>query len=678
VKKPGILGGRDAFRRKPFAAVAGALPLAAVLLAAPALAQTELAPVSSEGRVIVKFKAAALESARRSAHGAEATPSGAKTALRRALAGRMGMAPGSAFALGERTQAWRVGGISSEVLAERLARDPAVEYAVPDGMKHRLAVPNDPLYSSGGAAGPDVGQWYLRPADAVAPSAINAQTAWDTQRGDPSVRVGVLDTGVLFSHPDLLAVSAGGKLLPGYDMISSVSIAKDGNGRDSDASDPGDGGSGCDGDSSWHGTQVSGLVGALTDNNQGMAGVGQLTPIVPVRVLGCGGGLDSDILVAMRWAAGLHVDDSIPDNPNPVRVVNLSLGSTGPCTQAYRDVIDELAGVNVVVVAAAGNSAGHAVATPANCPGVVAVAALRHVGTKVGFSDLGPEITLGAPGGNCVNLSGSCLFPLLTTTNTGLVGPGANTFSDSLNPSTGTSFATPLVTGVAALMLSERPTLTVDEVRYRLQASARPFPTTGGASDTQACVAPSSTEQLECYCTHSTCGAGMLDAAAAVADLPATGSFLGSSLPAVLARIKQLNTASAGAVVNFDASSSVVAPGGHSIQAFAWTLVDGGGIVSSLTGGTAATAQATPSGNGRFTVGLTVTDDLARTSQTTLVVQVGPSTPASSGDGGGGGGAMDAAWLAALAAAAAVAGVLSRGRRRPRGTAPATCPAACP
>jgi serine protease len=93
----------------------------------------------------------------------------------------------------------------------------------------------------------------------------------------------VLDTGVRFDHPDLLRVDAGGQLLPGYDMISDVTIANDGDGRDADPSDPGDWVTedeslndgilqGCfPENSSWHGTQVSGVIGALTDNGIGMA-----------------------------------------------------------------------------------------------------------------------------------------------------------------------------------------------------------------------------------------------------------------------------------------------------------------------------------------------------------------------------------------------------------------------
>jgi serine protease len=639
---------------------------AGLLAALPAAAQSLVS--SAEGRVIVKFKAEALAPA---GPGRAAPFASAKAALH-AVGGRMGLALGPTGALGGRMQALRVRGIASEVLAQRLARDPAVEYAVPDQRRRALAVPNDERYGPGlGGSGPAVGQWYLRAPSTAAPAAINAEAAWDITVGAADVRVAVLDTGVLFDHPDLLRAADGGKLLPGYDMITDTDTSLDGNGRDSDASDPGDAGEcdGVDGASSWHGTQVSGLIGAITNttNGFGMAGVGWDTPIVPVRVLGLCGGFDSDIVAAMRWAAGLSVA-GVPPNPNPARVINLSLGSSGPCSPPYIEVMAELAQLqpSVVVVAAAGNSAGHAVSTPANCPGAIAVGGLRHVGTKVGFADLGPELALSAPAGNCVNTEGACLFPILTATNSGTGAPAAHTFSDSFNASVGTSFSTPLVAGVAALMLSQRPTLTAAELRYRLQASARPFPTSGSGAGTPFCAAPSGADQLECYCTTSTCGAGMLDAAAAVQDLPAAPeeSFLGSSLPGVLARITPLTAApAAGEPVQFTAEETQEAPG-HTIASYAWEVLDGGGIVTALTGSDTVAAQAVPAANGSFTLRLTVTDDQGRSSQATHATQVGEvPAPAPVPSGGDGGGALHEAALAGLLAAALAARAAQRQRK---------------
>ena len=101
---------------------------------------------------------------------------------------------------------------------------------------------------------------------------------------------------------------------------------------------------------------------------------------------------------ACRWTG-------MPANPTPARVINMSLGSAGACNAAYQAVVDRITAAGVVIVAAAGNSAGGAVGSPGNCRGVIAVLALRHAGTKVGFSDLGAEIAIAAPGGNCVNIA---------------------------------------------------------------------------------------------------------------------------------------------------------------------------------------------------------------------------------------------------------------------------------
>ena len=117
-------------------------------------------------------------------------------------------------------------------------------------------------------------------------------------------------------------------------------------GRDADPSDPGDWVSssdqsnpalfGCDvSDSSWHGTRVAGMIGALTNNTVGVAGLSWNSFILPVRVLGKCGGTDSDIIAGMRWAAGLHID-GVADNPTPARILNLSLGATSPCEPSYR------------------------------------------------------------------------------------------------------------------------------------------------------------------------------------------------------------------------------------------------------------------------------------------------------------------------------------------------------
>jgi len=232
--------------------------------------------------------------------------------------------------------------------------------------------PTQPCSGQPATPGPVVGQWYLHAPAGEVKSSIGAEAAWAITTGKSSVIVAVLDTGVRFDHADLK-----GKLLPGYDMISDPVIAGDGNGRDADASDPGDYLSaaekaahpstfdGCDvEDSSWHGTQTASLVGAATDNGIGMASIGRNVRVLPLRVLGKCGGYDSDIQAAMRWAAGLDVP-GVPSNPTPAAIISMSLGSDGACSSAYVDVIEKVPAAGTLVVAAAGNSAGRAVGTPA-------------------------------------------------------------------------------------------------------------------------------------------------------------------------------------------------------------------------------------------------------------------------------------------------------------------------
>lgn len=459
-----------------------------------------------------------------------------------ALGQRLGLAMSAGSMVSDRTQVVFASGITSAELAQRLALESDVEYAVPDQRRHHFVAPNDPLYADGvGGNGPAVGQWYLRAPTGAVQSSINVEPAWGLTTGSPSVVVAVLDTGVRFDHPDLLAVAAGGNLLPGYDMISDAAEANDGDGRDPDPSDPGDwltqaeisqrGGpffqcSTAPESSSWHGTQTAGLIAALTNNGIGMASVGRNLRVLPVRVLGKCGGFDSDIIAGMRWAAGMTVPGA-PANPNRAQVINMSLGGEGACNAAYQDAVAAINAAGTVIVASAGNSAGHAVGVPANCAGVIAVAGLRHVGTKVGFSDLGPEIAISAPGGNCVNITAGspCLYPILTTSNSGATSPVAPIDTDSFNASLGTSFSAPLVAGTVALMLSAQPALTPLQVRLVLEATARPFPITSRdntGSTVIQCTAPqfnsigNPVDQLECLCTIDTCGAGMLDAGAAV------------------------------------------------------------------------------------------------------------------------------------------------------------------
>jgi serine protease len=659
---------------------------AVAILVGPLSLQAPSAQGSTIARVIVKYRADSTLLRKQAL-----SVAGQQTLQASALGNRIGIALDAGRAISDRSHVVIGRGMTSQQLAARIAAQSDIEYAVADERKRIVEVATDPYYASGPAVGPTsggpvVGQWYLKPPAAAstaahtAPAAINAEQAWDITKGSASIVVAVLDTGLRFDHPDL----QGGNVLPGYDMISpdgpgDFTSANDGNGRDADASDPGDFVNAADSaalgcaqeNSSWHGTQTLGLIGATTNNGVGMASVSHGgVRVMPVRVLGKCGGFDSDIAAGLLWAAGIDVP-GVPHNANPARVINMSLGGSGACSQTYIDAIGQANQVGAVVVISAGNSGGNGVSNPANCPGAIGVTALRHVGDKVGYSDLGPEITISAPGGNCVNTGAGdpCLYPILTLTNNGVTtpvpgAPGA-AYTDSFNSSLGTSFSAPLVSGTVALMLSVQPSLTPAQVKSKLQSTARPFPTTGGTAGIPTCTT-SSTSQDECYCpnpgvgTTTLCGAGMLDARAAVASA--------AGVQAAISLTTTTPTANQAVVLS---STSVVAAG-RTIASYQWTILNAGTTGATITGASDGSAvTVTPTAAGSFVIQLVVTDDLGSSSTTTLSVAVvsGVVTPPAStptgGGGGGGGGAIDAGWLALLlGAVAALAVTAPRERAR--------------
>lgn len=205
-----------------------------------------------EGEVIVRFKPGAGLLRTHPLAGREGAATVRDMMGRRAgaLGARVGRVLEAGQATGERSQVMRATGMDAAALARRLAADPDVEFAVPNG-RVRIQVapndpPNDPLYPASASErryngrtlqdGPASGQWYLRAPTPTVASSIDIEAAWLRTRGSASVVVAVLDTGVRFDHPDLV----GGRLLPGYDFVSNTSVANDGDGRDGDPSDPGD------------------------------------------------------------------------------------------------------------------------------------------------------------------------------------------------------------------------------------------------------------------------------------------------------------------------------------------------------------------------------------------------------------------------------------------------------
>lgn len=529
------------------------------------------------------------------------------------------------------------GGSAQEALA-RLRADPEVQYAELDQRRFIHKVPDDTLYPANAAS--YFGQWYLMPSSATTPSAIDAQTAWNTTTGSANLVIADIDTGVRFDHPDLLTVVSGGRLLPGYCFITDPNIAN-GACPGSDASDTGDAVTQADLNltecidsgvtqtsySSWHGTRVAGVLGAITNNAQGVAGVTWSGQILPVRALGVCGGQDSDIISGMLWAAGIStgLPDGVapPANPNPAKIINMSLGGSGSCPQSYQDVIDQVTALGVLVVVSAGNETGP-VDAPANCAGVAGVAGLRHVGTKVGYSNVGPGLAVAAPAGNCVNTTASdtvpCLYPINSTTNLGIQGPvtpsagGDYTGLYSCGPSStvatcqttsteyrttnlGTSFSAPQVAGIGALMLAVNAKLNSCQLISRLQEGALPFPQTSAGETPQPPMCPSVNSGGECICTNDgqTCGAGMANAKGAVA----------AALRPIAAVVVP-SSVTAGQVVQLKGSGSAASTN-HTLTTFGWAST--GGQSLTIQNANTGTASVTVPSCGLSTVTLTVTDN---------------------------------------------------------------------
>ena len=409
-------------------------------------------------------------------------------------------------------------------LVEALGRVDGVKRVEIDRWVTPTALPDDPLAAD---------LWgLLGPADG-SPYGIDALEAWTTTRG-AGVVVAVIDTGVV-DHPDL-----AGRIVPGFDMVSVEAISHDGDGRDGDASDPGDWG--CGYHSSWHGTHVAGTIVALADNAVGVFGGAPDARVQSVRALGSCGGYASDIGDAIRWAAGLSVAGA-PVNPTPARVLNLSLGGDGECPSFVEAAIAEARAAGSVVVIAAGNSNADAGSTfPANCPGALTVAAIDEDGRRGSFSNHGPTVDVAAPG-----------VDVWSTIDEGTTVPVGPTYASYA----GTSMATPHVAATAALVASAYPGLDPDGIEGVIRVTAGPFAVDASIGG----------------CAALGCGAGHADAAAAVVALDPEPPLVGA-VQATPMQVSEGFIDIAGTAVDIDgiASATLTVDGG---TAQAMSALDG-------------------------------------------------------------------------------------------------------
>jgi serine protease len=330
-------------------------------------------------------------------------------------------------------------------------------------------------------------QWYLN-----GKNGISMPTAWRYSKGDGDKVVAVIDTGIR-PHQQIdkaLTRNDDGSIY-GYDFVSELANAADGDAEDSNPNDEGD----SSGGNTFHGTHVAGIIAAEHDF-LGSAGIAPNLKILPIRALGRDGGKVEDLLNAIKWAAGIKVS-GVPQNKYPVSVINLSLGAKElfPCTAERAAVFDAVTAKGITVVVAAGNESRASLSFPGNCNGVITVVASQALGDRATYSNYGSGTLLSAPGGE---------FNVGSTESPDSRGGIISSWVDAANLpayrlSEGTSMATPVVSGIVALMYSMQPNISPARVRAILQDSVRPF-------------APTSNCAL-----FGGCGAGIINAQLALA-----------------------------------------------------------------------------------------------------------------------------------------------------------------
>ena len=284
-----------------------------------------------------------------------------------------------------------------------LKKNPEVSWVEADTkFTTQTTTPNDLYYPQ---------QNYLRQ--------IGLPAAWDITHGSNSVIVGVLDTGIDGLHEDL-----NGHILAGYNFVTSAAIPANTNSDDN-----------------GHGTAMSGIIGASSNNSVGMTGIDWQANLMPIKVLdSSGSGDDSAVANGIVYAAD-----------NGVRVLNMSIGAASDM-QLVHDAINYALSKNVVLVAASGNS-GAAVMYPAAYSGVLAVGSVNSSGVRSSFSDYGPELGIVTPG------EGIYTSVIVNETAYGAV--------------SGTSPATAVGSGVAALIASASPSSSYSDIIHQIESSTQ-------------------------------------------------------------------------------------------------------------------------------------------------------------------------------------------------------------
>lgn len=369
--------------------------------------------------------------------------------------------------------------------------------------------PNDPLLDL---------QWYLGPADAGGAGilAYREQTGADGS----GITIAHIDTGVFERHDEFLRSSS---LIDGYDMVSDPSIANDGDGRDPDPTDPGDAcnASGTDEDS-FHGTISASLIAANTDNGIGMAAVAPGAKLLVMRAVGKCGGRLSDINDALMWAGGLiperDADGNEVWNEIEVDIALIPVGLFAACPPSMQNAVDSLRDLGILVMTSAGNgrvpTANYA---PGGCNGVIAVGATDLRGALAPYTN--SDVALVAPGGDLTRDDDGDSRPdgiigAKYATNCLDVATGQTETACEYSFEQGTSMAAAISAGALALLWSQHPDDTPDEITARFLDAAIPLSARQCSGACEDFPGATPVPGLSGICERP-CGAGRLDLARA-------------------------------------------------------------------------------------------------------------------------------------------------------------------
>lgn len=373
----------------------------------------------------------------------------------------------------------------------RLRSNPDVEYAEPNYIAHAFYTPNDSSF----------GQQY-------GPVKMACPAGWDLTKGDPSIIVAIVDTGIDFNHPDL-----AGKVVQGYDFVNNDTSAMDDHG---------------------HGTHCAGIAAAKTDNNQGIAGVGFNSRVMAVKVLDrYGSGAFSDVAEGVVYATD-----------HGAKVISMSLGGSQQST-ALLNAVNYAWSHGVVVCAAAGNNNTTSPSYPGYFTNCIAVGSTTNTDARSGFSNYGSWVDVAAPGTNILST-----FP-----------------SNSYQFLSGTSMATPAVAGLAALVWARLgASATPTQVRAQIENNCDgigSWVAKGRVNVGRALIAGGSGTTLESVVANPTSVVGPATVAGTVtlsANAPVGGVAitLSSSLPAALTVPASVNIPSGARSANFTMNALAV------------------------------------------------------------------------------------------------------------------------